>query len=193
MQTKELDDVLKNAAEVTSLGAVDRLAVIDSDGKPLKVNASVVKGLSQDNIIVYRGQWLRIAKYTNANGVVGILFLSHVWVSGSASPSILIFQCSGNNGAFPINVKALYSGQDPSFNAIRCVKDGENRYIEVQFNRASTTRPIVRLLGILVDLVPFSISTASDSDVINTVSIVGGGGKSFAFNKLYNLAERRVA
>lgn len=52
-------------------------------------------------------------------------------------------------------------------------------------------KPTVRLVGVGFELTPFSISTAADADVINTVSLISGGGKTLLHNQLRNYVERR--
>lgn len=172
--TKELNTVFQNATEVTSLGADDRLMVIGADGEPKKIEVSFIDDKLEGSLRLSQNQWLRIATYNKNQGPAGILLLSHEWSSGPPNPTIIAFKSASNGGIYPINVNVLFSDENPSFKAIRCVADGDDRYIEVQFNRSNTLRPYIRLVAIEVESVPFSISTASDSDVINTVSIVGG-------------------
>lgn len=181
--TKLLKEKFKNAPEVTSLASSDRLAVIGDDGTPKKINSSVINGFNPSRLKVEPNQWLRIASFISTTSPIGILFLSHEWNNAPARNTVLVLGCVGDATRKPISVNVLLSDPDPSFNAIRCVADGNVRYIEIRYTKPVTNAPLIRFDGIGLATIPFSISTVADADVINTVSLIsapgGGGGNDY--------------
>lgn len=194
MPTKELQDVLREAQEVTSLDTTAKLALIGADGKLNKAAFDLLKDIkTAGSFSVSNGQWLRIAKYAQTQSPTGMLFLTHTWNNASPSSTAMVIGAVAQYQGIrqPLSVKVLYSSANPSFNSIRCVAEGTDRYVEVRLNVSSTNKPTVRLVGVGFELTPFSISTAADADVINTVSLISGGGKTLLHNQLRNYVERR--
>lgn len=176
LPTKPIEDVLKDAQEVNSLETADRMGVIGENGELKKVSLNTIKDVHTTSFRISNNQWLRFAKYTYSVSPIGLILLSHTWNAINPQSTALVVSSPSGSELSPINVSVLCNTPSPSFNAIRCVADGNNRYLEVRFAKTTTNNPVIRVVGLSLEVVPYSISTASDSDVINTVSLISGWG-----------------
>ncbi len=196
LSTKPIEDVLKNAQEVTSLASTDKLAVIGEDGKPKKIattSLALGSGLKQ-NVVHANAEWIRIASINrSARSSAFLLFIDGEWHNGAPCASIISFVIpASTDSSYAPTAKVLLGKTAFTFNKCRLVKEGNMMYIELYRINAGTSGLNLSIIPNQgnISLLSAATSNASSEDVVTEFSLLGGG-KSLFHNKLRKYTERR--
>lgn len=197
MLTKELSQVYKDAQAVTSLESSDSILVVDNNGDQKRISRySLVSQGSQISQQVSAGEsgWLRIAQVSYNS--CGIIKVAINW--GSTPPAVIFFAYSVHvNGHYLVKCISRLAVTN-MFSKIRIVKKASaSGYIDVYAPITSGhTFNFSLLASTSTSLTPGTSTDATVPDGYDSVEFTSAnwrGGKSLPFNKLRNLAERRVA
>ena len=199
-------DILSQSA-LSSLSDADLLyAASGGELHPVSVaNArKSLMGSKSVSVGVNGGEWIAVAKFT-AGIASCILMATHGGGSGMPVPlaAAVAFYKDRQEAmlAEPLTSGDWFS-KGLSFPAVRFAKNGDSTYLEVMLKGGARTTSIYTAIGMPIgmELIAPAISTASESDVLKTISFVGGvkhclylwkGGVRHERHKRYRLSWNR--
>ncbi len=199
MQTKELNDVLKNATEVTSLASTDRLAVIGGAGVLKKINGHV--GVSKDFYNVPEGSWIRIGVASEHSKSAFVLFSAIQSWSNSRPGSILVAATFGSadyGDCYTHGAINILSGTNKAcFPKARFVCPSSNTggviYLDLYMaaNNPVNSISVISKQNFNVEISQTATIPEGYSTKEFDLTTVEGGGKLLSFNQLHKYTERR--
>ncbi len=176
---------INSGAVLSSLPNDAHVLAVDSGGGLRRLTPSGLRndvkdsmGLSKNTKIdVTKGQWVRIAQGPNTQSpFIGLVGVSHYYESGIPQNALLAVSGTGwTEAAF--NVASLVAWADPSFDAVRLVKEGENTlFVEVRFSKNKTQYIYTSIAANnRLTLTDATVSTATADKVLKTIDLHSGG------------------
>lgn len=197
--TRTFKDKFKNAQEVTSLNTGVHISLSDAQGNLSRISKENLLRQTlraqMDADAPIEGRWLRILNVNSLS--MGLVFISHVW--NTLSPDPICFMYIGNHMQRTDSFQVFPFKTSTHFTKLRvvCPSSGDY-YLEIFVKNLSKpntlTMAVSGNLAVPDSFVAGEIPAGATVKEFNlSQSVFGGGGKSLPFNKLRNIAERRVA
>lgn len=202
LQTKELQEVFKDAQEVTSLGSTDRLLAKDANGnlKGIRsffsvnkvINFTESNGGHEIKILIADIGAYPVATGFGLHGFSGICYKSNVGAidNGFGSAVVNAVACYSLAESYGVKLDTTQEYIKPSI-----VTYNGRAYVAISVNGNSGSLCLVGFGHNLLDTpIVLGSKTGTPADTSVTLysgNIILGGGKSLSFNQLRKYIERR--